>query len=189
MDRNVLDAPEALQFRNLFFPSTEEITEFERLLDGDIYSHLMDATGVSETMSRNEFKKRFFQFLYRPAFHRFDRIRRWQDETFYTEKKPEPVRQAFEKLLPSITFFLDLCKSRPGTLDRKGSCYKWISRAMISVESQIMLECCANLWKKYPKMFLVTVHDCIKCLPKDVKKVKAELTETWKKYHVTPKFG
>jgi hypothetical protein len=52
-----------------------------------------------------------------------------------------------------------------------------------------MLETCANLWKKYPKMFLVTLHDAIKCLPKDVKKVEAELKRTFAKYHVSPAFS
>lgn len=179
----------AFPFRNLYFPSTEEIAEFEKLLDGDFYSCLMNTIGVSETMSRDEFKKCFFHFLYRRACCRFEKRRHWEyGMELHVEKREEPVRKAFETLLPSITFFLDLCKCRPGTLDRKGSYYKGISRAMLSVESQIMLECCANIWKKYPKMFLVTVHDCIKCLRKDVKKVRTELIRTWEKYHVSPKF-
>jgi hypothetical protein len=37
-------------------------------------------------------------------------------------------------------------------------------------------------------MFLVSLHDAIKCLPKDVEKVKAELERTFAKYHVSPKF-
>ena len=93
-----------------------------------------------------------------------------------------------EALLPSIVFFLDLCKSQPGTLKRKGEYYKCISRAIMGIESKIMLECCTNLWKQYPKMFLVTVHDCIKCLPEDADKVKAELTRTFEKYHITQEF-
>jgi hypothetical protein len=110
------------------------------------------------------------------------------DKTWFIEKIEEPVRKAMKTLLPSIVFFLDLCKCQAGTLDRRGSDYKWISRAILSIESQIILECCANLWKKYPKMLLTTLHDCIKCLPKDVEKVQMELKRTFAKYNVSPEF-
>jgi len=174
-------------FRDLFFPSMEEIAKLERLLKEDFYDLLMEAIGT--TMRRDDFKGEFFHFLYRPAFHRYNKVCHMEGgNLLYIDKVEEPVRKAFEKLLPEITFFLDLCKCKPGTLERKGDDYKWISRAMISIESQVILETCANLWKKYPKMFLVTVHDCVKCLPKDVAKVKAELKRTFEKYHVSPKF-
>jgi hypothetical protein len=176
-------SPPDIIFRNLFFPCPEEIIEFERLLTDDIYSLLMKAIGTD--MSRDKFKEEFFHFLYRPAFNRYDKVRH-ADGT--VERTEEPVRKAFGTLLPSILLFLDICKCRPGTLNPTGRYYKWISRAILTIESQIMLECCANLWRKYPNMFLTTVHDCIKCLPQDVEKVKAELTQTFEKYHVSPKF-
>jgi len=177
-------------FRNLFLPCPEEILEYERLLADDIYTLLMTSIGKDPETERDQFKKDFFHFLYRPAFSRFDGKRREQreDGTWVFKGIPEPVRQSMEELIPSILFFLDLCKCRPGTLKRKGKHYKKVSHLILRIESQIMLEACANLWKKYPKMFLTTVHDCIKCLPKDVKKVKAELERTFKKYHVSPKF-
>ena len=156
------------------FPSPEEIMELERLLEGDFYTRLMEEIGTD--MEREEFKGEFFHFLYRPAPDP-DKA----DDT-------DPVREAFKALLPSILHLLDLSKCKPGTLNPWGDYYKWISRAMISLESKIMLECCANLWEKYPDLFLVTVHDCIKCLPQDVGKVKEELERTYAKYQVSPKF-
>ena len=186
LNKNIADSPDKSMFRNLFFPCPEEIEEFERLLKDDIYELLMKAIGTD--MDRDEFKEEFFHFLYRPAFSRHDKIEHWQEDRKLIEKREEPVRKSFEALLPSIVLFLDICKCRPGTLDRYGEDYKWTSRAMISIESQIMLECCANLWNKYPKMFLTTVHDCIKCLPQDVEKVKVELKRTFEKYYVSPKF-
>ena len=172
-------------FRNLFFPCPKEISDFEKMLDGDIYSLLMKTIGIDQSMSRHKFKRAFFHFLYRPAFRRHDKIRH-EDGTI--EKIEEPVRKAMMARLPSIVFFLDVCKCCPGTLDPRWEYYKRMARAIQSIESQIMLECCANLWKKYPDMFLVTVHDCIKCLPEDVEKVQAELKSTFEKYHVSPKF-
>ena len=182
-----LDEPteDALLFRNLFFPCPEEIVEFEQMLGDDIYTLLMKSVGM-EGMGRKRFKGEFFRFLYRPAFCHYDKIQRWENETFYTEKREEPVRKAMEALLPSIVFFLDLCKCKPGILKRGD--YQKISHAILRIESQIMLETCANLWKKYPNMFFVTLHDCIKCLPKDVQKVEAELKRTFERYHVFPEF-
>ena len=55
---------------------------------------------------------------------------------------------------------------------------------MQAVESQIMLECCDNLLKKNPGMFLTSVHDCIKCHPEDVEKVQEELKTTLAKYSI-----
>jgi len=172
INRNSAGHKDIPLLRNLFFPSPKEISELERLLENDFYSLLMEAIGTE--MGRNEFKTEFFHFLYRPAP--------------YKPETSDPVRDAFKALLPSITHFLDLCKCRPGTLEPWGTYYKWISRAMISLESKIILECCAELWKKFPDMFLVTVHDCIKCLPQDVGKVKEELERTYAKYNVLPKF-
>lgn len=70
---------------------------------------------------------------------------------------------------------IDICKSPPGRLSKKGKSYKRLPTAMQSVESQMIMECCTNLLNKYPKMFIVTLHDCIRCLPKDVDLVKAEM--------------
>ena len=173
-------------FRNLFFPCPEEIAKFERMLQSGFYELLMETTG--QDIDHKEFKKTFFHFLYRPAFSRYDKIWHCEDTTWFMEKRDNLIRKTMETLLPSIVFFLDLCKSQPGTLKRSGIFYKQISRAIIGIESKIMLECCANLWKRYPNMFLVTVHDCIKCLPEDVEVVCAELTRTFEKYHVSPMF-
>ena len=140
LNRPTVATSEVSLFRNLFFPCPEEIAEFERLLEGDIYTLLMKAIGTD--MDRDEFKGEFFHFLYRPAFSCYNRVH--QDDGT-VEKVEEPIRKAFETLLPSIVLFLDLCKCQPGTLNPKGVYYKWISRAMISVESQMMLECCATL--------------------------------------------
>jgi len=172
-------------FRNLFFPCPEEIAEFERLLTDDIYRLLMKA--IRTDLNRGEFKSKFFHFLYRPAFNRFSKREQEKDGVITGEKIEEPIRKAFATLLPSIVFFFDLCKCRPGTLDQRWDYYKWISRATIAIESQIMLECCANLWNKYPKMIFTTLHDCIKCLPQDVEKVTEELKRTFTKYHVAIK--
>lgn len=179
-------------FRSLFFPSSDEILEFEAMLRDDFYVLLMHAIGLKITdESRDEFKGAFFTFLYRPAFSRFNGRRNVlrEDGTWGYEGIVDPVRQAMESRLPSIVLFLDICKCKPGTLDRKGEDYKKISHAIQSIESQILCECCANLWKKYPKMFLTTLHDCIKCLPKDVDNVKAELVQTFETYHIAPKFA
>jgi hypothetical protein len=175
-------------FRNLFFPSPEEIAEFENMLQGDFYILLMDAIGIPHKI-RNQFKRDFFNFLYRRACTRYKGSQPAfrEDGTCYEEKIREPVRSAMEALLPSIVHFLDIIKTRPGTLDNRWGYYKHTARAVQSIESQIMLETCANLWKKYHKMFLVTVHDCIKCLPKDVAKVQEELTRTFERYHVSVK--
>jgi hypothetical protein len=182
---------EALPFRNLFFPCPEEISECEAMIRDDFYTLLMKSIGiVDKSMVRDEFKGDFFTFLYRPAFSRFKGrlgvIR--EDGSWGLEGIKDPVRMAMEAHLPSIVHFLDICKCRSGTLDRKGKDYKIVSHAIQSIESMILCECCANLWKKYPKMFLVTIHDAINCLPKDVEKVKAELERTFAKYHVTPRF-
>jgi len=168
-------------FRNLFFPSQREIDQFEKTLADDIYSLLMKEIGTD--LTRDYFKTEFFHFLYRPAFSYYIGKRDSKDGA--TE---EPIRKSMQGLFPSIVFFLDLCKCQPGTLNRKGIWYKWVPRAMLSIESQIMLECCTNLLKEYPNMFLTTLHDCIKCLPKDVEKVQEELERTFAKYHVSPKF-
>ena len=170
--------------RNLFFPCPEELAAFEEMLQGDFYTRLMEEIGM-DRRNRDKFKRWFFRFLYRPAFRR--KIKTWMEDGT-TEKIVDPVRKAMVSLLPSIVFFLDLCKCRPGTLDPRWAYYKWAARAIMYVESQIMVETCTNLWKKYPNMFLVTVHDCIKCLPEDVEKVEAELKRTFEKYHVSPKF-
>jgi hypothetical protein len=175
-------------FRNLFFPCPEEIAELEGMLHCDFYTLLMRAIGIEKTMSRDAFKGEFFRFLYRQAFSRFNVKRRVQREDGTWVAEEEPVRKALVALVPAIVLFLDIAKCRPGTLDRKGDDYKKISHAVQSIESQIMLECCANLWKKYPKMFLITLHDAIKCLPQDVEKVRAEMIRTFQKYHVSPKF-
>jgi hypothetical protein len=178
-------------FRSLFFPSSDEISEFEAMLRDDFYVLLMHAIGLKiADESRDAFKRAFFKFLYRQAFSRFNGRRsvEREDGSWGYEGIPDPVRQAMESSLPSIVLFLDICKCKPGTLDRKGEDYKKIAHAIQSIESQILCECCANLWKKYPKMFLTTLHDCIKCLPKDVDKVKAELVRTFEKYHIVPKF-
>jgi len=175
-------------FRDLFFPCQAEIDKFERILRGDIYTLLMEASGDKDKISRDLFKKKFFHFLYRRAFKRNEGRMYMRDGAMYSTIKKEPVRKAFEILLPSILFFLDLCKCRPGTLDPKTDDYKWISRAMIYTESQIMLECCANLLRKNPRMFLITVHDCIKCHPEDVETVREELVETYAKYAIYPGF-
>ena len=176
-------------FRNLFFPGPEEILEYERLLADDLYTLLMNSIGIDQK-ERDQFKGDFFHFLYRPAFSRFNgkqQVLR-ADGSWGLEGILAPVRQSMEELVPSILFFLDLIKCRPGTLKRKGTHYKKVSHLILRIESQIMLETCANLWEKNPNIFLTTVHDCIKCLPKDVKKVKAELERTFKKYHVSPNF-
>ena len=172
-------------FRNLFFPSPEEITRFEEMLKNDFYVLLMDAIGLKQNTNRNKFKRAFFHFLYRPGFRRYIK-QELEDGT--VEKTEDPVRKAMETLLPSIVFFLDLCKCRPGTCDARYEYYKRVACAIMSIESQIMLEACENLWKKSPDMFLVIVHDCIKCLPEDVEKVQEELERTFEKYHVSPKF-
>ena len=173
--------------RNLFFPCPEEIEEFERLLQDDIYVLLMRSIGIERSMSRGTFKDKFFLFLNRPAFWDYEKERYLVDGEIIVEEWEEPVRKAMTALLPSIVFFLDICKCQPGTLKRGGVDYKKLSHALMRIESQILLECCANLWKKYPKMFLTTLHDSIKCLPKDVKKVEAELKQTFEKYLVSPK--
>lgn len=36
-------------------------------------------------------------------------------------------------------------------------------------------------------MFLVTLHDCIKCLPEDIETVREELKRTFNKYGIDPK--
>ena len=187
--KSTADIPGVPLLRNLFFPCPEEIKELERILNDDIYAQLMNAIGMSSE-KRDAFKKSFFRFLYRRAFSRYkgkeDILR--EDGTWGYKRVEEPVRKAMTALLPSIVLFLDLCKCQPGTLKYKGHYYKYTSHAIQSIESQIMLECCANLWKKYPKMFLVTVHDCIKCLPKDTKKVEEELKRIFETYHVSAKF-
>ena len=185
--QSTADPSDISLFRNLFFPSLEEISEYERLLHDDIYTALMGAIGIPGK-ERGAFKPLFLTFLYNRAVSRYKTRIRWEDETFYKDKVEEPVRKAMITLFPSIVFFFDLCKCKPGTLDRKGDDYKWFSHAVQSIESQIMLECCTNLWKKHPKMFLTTLHDSIKCLPKDVPRVEAELTRTFAKYHIAPKF-
>ena len=124
------------------------------MLDEDIYSLLMTATDTGKNLGRDQFKRAFFHFLYRRGFSRNLWTWNCDDGLWFREKNEEPVRKAMETLLPSIVFFLDLCKCQPGTLKRGGDDYKWISRAMQSIESQIMLECCTNLWKMCPKMFL-----------------------------------
>jgi hypothetical protein len=180
-------------FRNLFFPCPEEIATFEEMLKGDIYMFLMKAIGLIEkNMSReefererNKFKGEFFHFLYRRALSQYNMI---LDSEGNKEKVEDPVRKAMVARLPSIVFFLDICKCRPGTLSQWGNYYKTMARAIQSIESQIMIECCANLWKQYPDMFLITVHDCIKCLPEDVVKVTEEMKRTFEKYHIFPKF-
>ena len=174
-------------FRSLIFPSQEEIAEYERLLSGDIYALLMASIGF-DPEERDQFKEHFFPFLYRPAFSRFNKIEHWEDGTVIVEKEEAPVRKSMEELVPSILFFLDLIKCQPGTLKRRGAHYKEVPHLILRIESQIMLETCANLWKKNQKMFLTTLHDCIRCLPKDVAKVEAELQRTFAKYHVSPKF-
>jgi len=174
--------------RNLFFPSQEEIAELERLLQGDIYLLLMEAIGI-DSEERDAFKTQFLKFLYNKANSRYigkQSVLR-EDGTWGYEWLYEPVRKSMRVLLPSIVLFLDLCKRNPMTLKRKGGFHKYTSHAMQRIESQIMLETCANLWKKYPKMFLVTVHDCIKCSPRDAPKVEAELKRTFEKYHVSAK--
>jgi len=178
-----------LLFRNLFFPCPEEIDEYEQVLQGDIYTTLMESIGLPDR-GRGAFKTAFLSFLYNKAFRPFSEVRRSlrEDRTWEVERIPEPVRQAMNALLPSIVFFLDLCKCNPITLKRKGGDHAKISHAIQSIESQIMLECCANLWKQYPKMFLTTLHDSIKCLPKDVPKVAEELARTFGKYRVSPMF-
>ena len=182
--------------QNLFFLSQEDILEFEKILENDLYKRLMDSIGIGDGMEkeeyqnrRNQFKRDFFHFLYRPALCRYIKTEHWVDGKRIIERKEDQVRKAFKELLPSITSFLDMCKCKPGTMESwpKKDYYKHISNAMMSIESQIILETCANLWKKYPKMFLATVHDCIKCLPKDVGKVKEELNRTFGKYHVSPR--
>ena len=183
-ERSIADPP---LFRNLFFPCPEEISEFEGMLQDDFYTLLMAATG--QTLDRNQFKSAFFHFLYRPARVRKDTEWYKEGTTWYQVKTDNPVRKAMEALLPSIVFFLDICKCRPGTLDNRWDYYKWTARAIQSIESQIVLEACANLWTQYPNMFLTTLHDSIKCLPKDVPKVEAELKRTFAKYHVNPQFG
>ena len=180
--------------RNLIFPSREEIEAFEGMLQGDFYLMLMKAIGIPRS-ERKAFKTNFLTFLYRRALTRYNRpdkneipvVAFRKDGTCYEEKIKEPVRLAMETLLPSIVHFLDICKCRPGTLDNRWDYYKWMARAIQKIESQIMLETCANLWEKYPKMFLVTLHDAIKCLPKDADKVQKELTRVFAKYHVTVK--
>ena len=147
----------------------------------------MEATGQS--LERKPFKREFFRFLYRRAFTRYDKRQHDEGNTGIEERRENPVRKAMKALLPAIVHFLDICKCRPGTLDNRWNHYKWMARAIISIESQIMLEYCANLWEKYPDMFLITLHDCFKCLPKDVPKVEAELKRTFAKYHVNPQFG
>jgi hypothetical protein len=187
LHKSPADAP---LFRCLFFPSPEEISEFEAMLQDDFYTLLMKSIGIEKTMERDAFKGDFFKFLYRRAFSRFNGRRsiEREDGTWGFEGINDPVRMAMETLVPSIVHFLDLSKCKPGTLDRKGKDYKTVSQAIQSIESQILCECCANLWKKYPKMFLITLHDAIKCQAKDVVKVQTELERTFAKYHVSPKF-
>jgi len=136
-------------FRNLFFPSPEEMAEFERMLEEDFYVLLMKAIGISKR-DRRAFKRDFFTFLYNRAFIRYagKRYVEREDGSCGFERIPEPVRLAMVTLLPSIVLFLDICKWQPGTLDREGNDYKKLSYAIQSIESQIMLECCANLWKQ-----------------------------------------
>jgi len=179
--------------RNLVFPSPEEIDVFEKMFQKDFYTSLMEAAGLQ--MDRKVFKRAFLRFLYKRALTRYNRpdknaipvVAFRNDGTCYEEKIREPVRMTMEAILPSITHFLDICKCRPGTLDNRWNYYKWMARAIQKIESQIMLEVCNNLWKKYPTMFLVTLHDAIKCLPKDADKVQKELTRTFAKYHVAVK--
>jgi len=175
--------------RNLVFPSKEEIEEFERMLQKDFYLLLMRAISIEHSMGRGQFKGEFFRFLYQPALIRYNGTQTAfrEDDMCYEEKVKAPVRLAMETLLPSIVHFLDICKCRPGTLDNRWDYYKHTARAIQSIESQIMLEVCNNLWTKHKNMFLVTLHDCIKCLPKDADKVQKELTRTFAKYHVTVK--
>ena len=178
-------------FRSLFFPSREEIEEFELMLQDGFYELLMKAIGMEITkVNRDKFKVDFLTFFYRRACTRYKGTHPVfrEDGTRYEEKIREPVRLAMETLLPAITHFLDICKCRPGTLDPRWNYHKWISRAIQSIESKIMLEVCANLWKKYPNMFLITLHDAIKCHTKDAKKVQEELMLTFGKYHVSPTF-
>jgi hypothetical protein len=166
---------------------------FGELLNGDIYVLLMEITGLNKNMSRNQFKQMFYAYLYRPAFSKYDRskstLQKRENGEYYIEKVEEPVWRAVNTLMPGIGFFIDLCKCIPGTRQRGKTDYKCISQAILKIESKIMLEAVANLWKKYPRMFLTTLHDSITCLPKDKAKVEAELMRTFRKYHVTPKFG
>jgi len=175
------------RFRDLFFPCKAEIDEFEKILSGDLYDDLMIAVNVKGKQSRDDFKGDFFHFLYRQACVKEETIIHGKHlDLDYIEKVDEPIRKAFETLLPAIMLFIDICKSAPGTLSKKGTSYKLLPTAMQSVESQIIMECCTNLLCKYPKMFLVTLHDCIRCLPKDVAIVKAEMERVFKKYMIEP---
>lgn len=176
-------------FRDLFFPSREEIAEFERILKSDIYTLLMEAAGI-KGKNRDFFKREFFHFLYKPPFKKHEKKAVERHAPTNDPPPLEPVRKAFGTLLPSILFFLDLCKCPSGTIkrgrDRDGGkrYHRFISQAMQAVESQIMLECCDNLLKKNPGMFLTSVHDCIKCHPEDVEKVQEELKTTLAKYSI-----
>jgi len=176
-------------FQSLFFPSLEEMEAYETILQGDIYLQLMKAIGMNPK-ERDAFKTSFLTFLNRKAFSRNNgrRMVLRENGALGYEGIKDPVRASMEKLFPSIVHFLDLCKCRSGTFEGKGGHHRMFSHAIQRIESKLMLEACANLWKKYPKMFLTTVHDCVKCLPKDAPKVEAELKRTFEKYHVSPKF-
>lgn len=174
-------------FRDMFFPCDEEIANYEQALSGDIYILMMKELGLVNRSERKKFKTELLRFLYRPALSRKDTIYYWDDGPV-KERIDNPIRKAFESLFPAITLFLDICKCRPCTLNRRGDQYKWLARAIQSIESQIILECCDNLWEKYPKMFLTTLHDCIKCLPRDAEKVREEMKRTFLKYGVDLSF-
>ena len=175
------------RFRDLFFPCTAEIERFGEVLSGDIYDELMTAIHVKGKVSRDDFKEDFFQFFYRRACIKKETVDHATYMDFdYSERIPEPIRQAFETLLPSIMLFIDICKSPPGKLSKRGKFYKLLPTAMQSVESQIIMECCTNLLKKHPTMFIITLHDCIRCLPKDVETVRAEMERVFAKYLIEP---
>ena len=74
------------------------------------------------------------------------------------------VFQAMDDLYPSVMRFVREVKARD---------YRLLSQRMQRMESHFIFNCvCDHIRRRYPDMWVATIHDSILCQPEDLKTVK-----------------